>query len=294
MILVVGATGLLGSEICRQLRSAGKPVRAVFRQTSAPEKLTALRSAGAETVAADLKDPASLVRACEGVSRIITTASSTFSRQEGDSIESVDRAGYLNLIEAAAKARVSHFVYTSIPQNMHYDSPLVSAKRQVERQLDASGIPYTVLAANYFMEVWLSPMIGFDYPNARATVYGTGQRPIAWVSYRDVAAFAVATLDQDSVHNRAVNIGGPENLTPLDVIEVFTSVCGRPFEIMHVPEDELRAQYDRVADSLGKSFAALMLEYATGSPMNIAETVALLPRPLMTVRDYALEVSGRE
>jgi nucleoside-diphosphate-sugar epimerase len=68
-----------------------------------------------ETVTADLKDPTSLARACESVSAIITTASSTFSRQEGDSIESVDHAGYLSLIDAARNGGVKHFVYTSIP-----------------------------------------------------------------------------------------------------------------------------------------------------------------------------------
>jgi uncharacterized protein YbjT (DUF2867 family) len=292
-VIVVGASGLLGSEICRQLRSAGKPVRAVIRRTSLPEKRAAVVSAGAETIVADLKDPASLAHSCQGVSAVITTASSTLSRQEGDSIESVDHVGYLNLIEAAAKARIGHFVYTSIPQNLKYDCPLVSAKRHVERQLAESGIPYTVLAANYFMEVWLSPALAFDYKNARATVYGAGERSIAWVSYRDVAAFAVAALDADCVRNRTLTIGGSENLTPLEVIDAFTQVSGRPFEVKHIPEDELRRQYECASDPLGKSFGALMLDYASGCPMNVAETLSLFPRQLTTVRDYALEVTAR-
>lgn len=293
MVLVVGATGLLGSEICRRLGEAGTPVRAMVRHTSSPEKIAALRSAGAETVLADLKDPASIRDVCEGVSGIVTTASSTFSRQEGDSIESVDHIGYLKLIEAAAQAQVRHFVYTSIPQGLRYEFPLASAKRRVERQLAISSVPYTVLSANYFMEVWLSPALGFDYKNARATVYGTGERPLAWVSYRDVAAFAVAALDTGAVRNRTLDIGGPQNLNPLEVIALFREVGGRPLEITHVPEDELRTQYERASDPLGKSFAALMLEYAAGYPMDMAETLSLLPRRLTTVRDYAVEVTGR-
>ncbi|HEY6991773.1 MAG TPA: NmrA family NAD(P)-binding protein [Bryobacteraceae bacterium] len=293
MVLVVGATGLLGSEICEKLRSAGKHVRAMVRHTSSPEKVAALRAMGAETIVADLRDPASLARACEMVSSIVATASSTFSRQEGDSIESVDLAGYLNLIEAAAKARVSQFVYTSIPQSMNYDCPLLRAKRTVERQLASSGVPYTVLAANFFMEIWLSPALAFDYKNVRAKVYGTGERPVAWISYRDVAALAVVALDANSVRNRILTIGGPENLTPLEVVDVFTQVSGRPFEITHVLKAELQTQYDRASDPLGKSFAALMLEYAAGCPMDIRETLSLLPRQLTTVRNYALEVTGR-
>ena len=293
MVLVVGATGLLGSEVCRSLRRAGKPVRAMVRRTSAPEKLGSLRSAGVEMVAADLKDPSSLARACETVSEIITTASSTFSRQEGDSIASVDHAGYLSLIDAASKACVKHFVYTSIPLDMRYDSPLVQAKRGVEERLTCSGVPYTVLAANYFMEVWLSPALGFDYQNARARIYGSGERPLAWVSYRDVAAYAVASLDCSAARNRVLSIGGPQKLAPLEVVRVFSETCGRPFETTHVPEEALRAEYDTAADPLGKSFASLMLQYASGCTMDPSETLSITPRTLMTVREYAVEVAGQ-
>jgi len=69
----------------------------------------------------DLKNPASLLQACEGVSAVITTASSTFSRQEGDSIETVDRQGQLHLIDAAERAGVRQFVYISIPPDAPYD-----------------------------------------------------------------------------------------------------------------------------------------------------------------------------
>ena len=93
MILVVGATGLLGSEICRRLRGAGHPVRALVRANSACDRISAVQSAGAALTIGDLKNPASLSQACEGVSAVITTASSTLSRQDGDSIETVDRQG---------------------------------------------------------------------------------------------------------------------------------------------------------------------------------------------------------
>jgi len=293
MVLVVGATGLLGTEVCRRLLGASKQVLAMVRSSSAPEKVDALRSAGVETVVADLKDPASLARACDGVSEIITTASSTFSRQEGDSIESVDLAGYLSLIDAAAKAGVRHFVYTSIPLDMRYDSPLVQAKRAVEARLAASGVACTVLAANYFMEVWLSSALGFDYQHARATMYGSGERPLAWVSYRDVAAFAAASLDCSAARNRVLPIGGPQNLAPLEVVRVFSETSGRPFETTHVPVEALQAQYDAADNPLGKSFASLMLQYAWGCPMDPKEILSIMPRTLRTVREYAAEVVGR-
>ena len=98
MILVAGATGLLGSEICSRLRAEGRAVRAMTR--TAPDKVAALRAAGAATEIADRKNPASLARACEGVGTVISTASSTISRQDGDSIETVDHLGQLSLVEA--------------------------------------------------------------------------------------------------------------------------------------------------------------------------------------------------
>jgi NADH dehydrogenase len=287
MILVVGATGLLGSEICRRLRGAGHSVRALVRANSAPDRVGAVQSTGAATMIGDLKSPSSLLQACEGVSAVITTASSTFSRQEGDSIETVDRQGHLNLIDAAKRAAVPHFVHVSIPPDLHYDCPLFQAKRDVEAALVRSGIEYTILQGNYFMEVWLSPTLGFDYPNARATVYGSGEQPLAWVSYRDVAGLAVDALGVAAARNRVLLAAGPENLTPLHVVRIFEEMTGRTFTVEHVPLAALEKQYAEAADPLSRSFAALTLEYAHGCPMDMRATLDLLPRPLTTIRDYA-------
>ena len=106
---------------------------------------------------------------------MITTASSTFSRQEGDSIETVDRLGHLHLVEAAKRAGVRQFIYISIPPGARHTMPALQAKDEVEAALERSGMEYTVLLANYFMEVWLSPALGFDYENRRATIYGSGE-----------------------------------------------------------------------------------------------------------------------
>jgi uncharacterized protein YbjT (DUF2867 family) len=96
---VVGATGLLGPEICQRLTAAGQQVKALVRSTSDEVKRRALQDRGVETVAGDLKDAASLDRACAGVHALISTASSTLSRQAGDSIETVDHRGQLALVD---------------------------------------------------------------------------------------------------------------------------------------------------------------------------------------------------
>src|SRR5690242_2767429 len=101
MILVVGATGLVGSTICKGLAAKGQPVRALVRPTSDPAKVQALKDAGVATVVGDLKDEASIRAAVAGADVVITTASSTLSRAEGDSIETVDQAGQLTLVDVA-------------------------------------------------------------------------------------------------------------------------------------------------------------------------------------------------
>jgi uncharacterized protein YbjT (DUF2867 family) len=108
MILVVGATGTLGEEICQRLRARRQPVRALVRQAANPARLNALRAAGVDLRWGDLKDADSLREACYGAQVVISTASSTLSRQGGDSIETVDRQGQLSLIAAARAAGVEH------------------------------------------------------------------------------------------------------------------------------------------------------------------------------------------
>src|SRR5271165_1432454 len=124
MILVAGSTGLVGSTVCQKLVERGEKVKALVRPTSSEERLGALRAAGVELCTGDLKDSASLAAACRGVDAVISTASSTLSRQPGDSIESVDAAGQLNLVNAAKAANVRRFLFVSFRRTPGISSPL--------------------------------------------------------------------------------------------------------------------------------------------------------------------------
>jgi uncharacterized protein YbjT (DUF2867 family) len=286
MNLIVGATGMLGGEICRLLAEQGKAVRALVRETSNSEKVTRLRGLGAEVVRGDLKDPASLEAACRGASVVVSTASSTLSRQAGDSIESVDRQGQLNLIEAAEQAGVEHFVLISFP-NVDIAFPLQSAKRAVEDRLRRSRMTYTILQPTCFTEVWLSPALGFDPTNATARIYGSGHNKISWISFQDVAQFAVAALDNPHATNAVIKLGGPDALSPLEVVRLAEQAVGKTVVVQHVAEEALRAQRDAATDSLQQSFAGLMLYYARGDVIDMADTLLALPvRHLKSVHDY--------
>jgi uncharacterized protein YbjT (DUF2867 family) len=286
VILVVGATGVLGGEICRLLAQRAKPVRALVRHTSNPDRVAGLKSLGAEQVRGDLKDRPSLDAACRGASAVISTASSTVSRQAGDSIESVDRQGQLDLIDAAAAAGVKRFVLVSF-RSVAMDFPVQSAKRAAEARLRDSGMTYTILRPTCFTEVWLSPALGFDAPNATAQIYGGGQNQISWISYQDVAQFAVAALDNAHAKNAVIDLGGPQALSPLDVVRLAEQVTRKRFAVQHVPEEALRAQHATATDPLQQSFAALMLYYARGDVIDMQATLRAFPgQHLRSVREY--------
>lgn len=290
-VLVVGATGSLGFEICRQLVAAKKAVTALVRTTSAAEQVQTLQSWGIKTVTGDLKNRASLDGACTGVSAVISTATCTLSRREGDNIDTVDRMGQYHLLEAALAARVQQFVYISVLPSAE-DFPLQDAKRAVEKRLRTSGITYTVFRPAFFMEMWLGPHLGFEPDRNTATIYGSGLNAISWIATKDVAAFVVAALDNDVAHNRTIELGGPEAISPLDVVHLFEARKGRTFQLQHVPERGLRVQLENADDPLLQSFAALMLMYAAGADVPMQETAQQFGINLSSISDYCNQVLG--
>ena len=286
MNLIVGATGMLGSEICRLIAEQGGAVRVLVRDSSNPEKVERLRGLGAEVVRGDLKDRASLEKACRGASAVVSTASSTVSRQEGDSIENVDRQGQMNLIEAAEEAGVKHFILISFP-NVDIDFPLQTAKRAVEDRLRRGRMTYTILQPTFFTEVWLSPALGFDPAHATVRIYGGGHNKISWISFRDVAKFAAAALGNPQAVNAVIKLGGPAALSPLEVVRLAEQVAGKRVIVEHVPEEALRAQHGAATDPQQQSFAGLMLYYALGDAIDMTETLRALPvQHLKSVREY--------
>jgi NADH dehydrogenase len=286
---VVGATGLLGSEICRLLTAAGKPVTALYRAASDPTKVEALRGLGVELVQGDVRDRASLEEACRGVRAVISTASSMpFSYQSGENdIRKVDLEGLMDLIVAAQAADVPRFIYTSFSGQIDLGFPLRNAKRAVEQRLRDSGLVFTILRPSYFMEVWLSPAVGFDAAGASATIYGSGENPISWISLQDVAQFAVQAVDVPVARYATLELGGPEALTPLQVVDIFEEIVGRSFEVTRVPEEILAAQQQAATDPMQKSFVGLMRCYAQGDTIEMRDTLAEFRVGLTSLRDFA-------
>jgi NADH dehydrogenase len=146
---------------------------------------------------------------------------------------------------------------------------------------------YTILRPTFFTEVWLSPALGFDPAHATVQIYGGGHNEISWISYQDVAKFAAAALDNPRAINAIIKLGGPDALSPLEVVRLAEQVLGKRVAVQHVPEEALRAQYSAASDPLQHSFAALMLYYARGEAIDMAETLRALPvQHLKSVREY--------
>jgi uncharacterized protein YbjT (DUF2867 family) len=233
MVLVVGATGLLGLEICQRLRGRQHQVRALVREGSPREGV--VHAGGVEIAHGDLTDRASLAEACRGVHAVITTANSMLSKRPGDRFETVDRDGSLALLRAARDAGVEHFVFTSVSPRLPPNNRFVRYKREVETAARASGLAWTILQPSAFMEIHAGPLAGWDFAAGRARLMGSGRTPIGYVSIADVAAFAVAAMENPAARNRALHITGPEPLTGLEAVAVAERVTGRAFKVQKLP-----------------------------------------------------------
>jgi uncharacterized protein YbjT (DUF2867 family) len=290
MILVAGATGVLGSEICRLLAEQRKTVRALVRESSDPQRIEQLRNLGVEIAVGDLTDRGLLDRACQDVKAVISTVSGMHGRLESDSIDGVDGLGQRNLINAAKASGDDQFIFISFP-GAKESFPLQDAKRSAEQAIKQSGMNYTILQPTCFMEVWLSPALGFDAAAGEARIYGAGENKISFISYKDVAKFAAAVVDNPLAKNSVIELGGPEPLSPLEVVSIFENSTGRKFSLQFVPEEALMQQKAAAPDSRAQSFAGLMLYAAGGSPIPMGETLRKFPMRLQSVEDYAATVA---
>jgi uncharacterized protein YbjT (DUF2867 family) len=187
MILVVGATGNLGGAVTRMLLAEGQPVRILARSQSNYQPLA---DAGAQVVLGDLKQRGALDPACEGVDTLITTANSA-ARGGEDNPQTVDLEGNRNLIDAAKAAGVKQFIFVSVlGADPNSPVPFIQTKGKTEDTLRESGIPYTVLAPNGYMEVMVAMVVGMPAMMGQpVTIVGGGRRKHSFISAGDVAIY---------------------------------------------------------------------------------------------------------
>jgi uncharacterized protein YbjT (DUF2867 family) len=292
-VLLVGATGLVGLEICRQLRHKNQSVKAMIRTKTDPGKIAQLKDLGVETVVGDLKDKTTFPNALAGVTTVIDTVSAMpFSYIPGENdIKHVDEEGAINLINAGKAAGAKHFIYVSVPVYPGLDFPLSIAKRRVEQHLIKSGLLYTILRPNAFMEVWLSPAVGFDALNGKVNICGSGGNPLGYISLKDVAKFAVESITNPAAKNAILELGGPENLSQLDAVKIFEEGTKKKIEKQHVPVEALRQQMSSGTDPMGVSFAAIMIAVANGGPNEMSDLCKTYSVKLTSVEQFVHSIA---
>jgi uncharacterized protein YbjT (DUF2867 family) len=297
MILVVGATGLLGGSITRELLAQGQDVRILVRRNSPSIELAqqgratpadALIEAGAQPIYGELKDPASLATACTGVQTVITTANSA-ARGGSDTPETVEMQGNRNLIDAAQAAGVGHFIFVSA-QIADPDSPVpfLAGKGQTEQYLRASGMPYTILAPNAFMDSWIFLLVGLPVMSGQPVMLvGSGERKHAFIAMADVAAFANASINNPAALNQKLVLGGPEALSFRDAVKVYEQVLGKQIEIRSVSLGTPLPNVPPAAAAIAASFDTY------DSPVDMDKIAAQYGVSLTSLESFVRQITWR-
>jgi uncharacterized protein YbjT (DUF2867 family) len=281
MILVVGATGQLGSLVVRTLREQGQRVRAMVRDRSTAEDLAAT---GAALVRADLTAPGTLDAALDGVTAVVATANLAAPIRPTDRSDALD-AGYAELVARAERSGVTRLVLASVPETpVDDDVPVARSKRRTERLLAASALSWVSVRMPPFMEVWLA-LVGSEIPlrgEQRATlarayptlrrfrrlagstvedrglmiVPGPATARQAFLSVHDAARVLAAVAVTDTVSG-PVEVGGPESLSWTDVAEIYGRVLGRRVRVVSQPAT-LFAVLQRLFAPVAPSLSATM------------------------------------
>ncbi|QIG54768.1 NmrA family NAD(P)-binding protein [Altererythrobacter sp. BO-6] len=238
MILIVGGSGRLGRAVANRLLEAGNKVRVSSRK---PASLHDLTSLGAEAVRLDLRKPEEFVPALEGVSRVFTAAHALTGRRS-DSIDAVDLVGHQKLIDAARRAGVEHFVYTSA-QGARLDHPVHfwSAKAAVEAYLEKSGLRFTVLRPSAFMDLYAFELIGRPISQGKTVhLLGSGSRTRNLVAVSDIAELAVRVLTSEEFVDTHLEVRGPADFSDREIIDFYSSKMSRTARVRSVPQWALK------------------------------------------------------
>jgi uncharacterized protein YbjT (DUF2867 family) len=277
MILVIGATGTVGSEVVRQLVATGERPRALVRDPA-----TARQRLGdqVEHVVGDLDRPETIAAALAGVDRVFLLTTQSSRQPEWE------RA----VIGAAARAGVGQLVKLSVFR-ADEQSPLQVARQhgQAERVLAQSGLAATILRPVFFMQ----NLLAMVHDGAIATAAGDGR--VAMVDARDIAAVAVATLTGGGHAGKTYTLTGPEALSFYQVASILSRQTGRPLRHVRVPPDKVRValQGRGVAAWYADDMAKLHSMLAVGYEEVVTDDIhRVTGRPPRTLAQFAGDHAG--
>ena len=224
-ILVLGATGNIGSQVVKQLAAAGVNTRAAVRSIS---KADGLKETGVSPIEIDMNNSDTFQAAFEEVEKVFLLTPPFPNMAEITA----------NLVKAAKQAGVKYIVKQSgLGTGSEPKAKLLEWHRQGEKMVEASGIPYTFLRPNSFMQ---------NYYNTSARTIKTqstfykpmGDAKVSWVDVRDIAAVAVAALTQSGHEGKAYDVTGSEALSNEQIAEILSTVVGKKISYVDISEDK--------------------------------------------------------
>jgi uncharacterized protein YbjT (DUF2867 family) len=226
MILVTGASGTVGRPVLEEVSKLGKPVKGMYR--SAEDARSA--PAAVATVIADFADKASLAKALQGIDAIYLVCSPIPQLVELES----------NAIDACQQAGVGFVVLNSALGAGDYPKSFPSWHRKVEDKLRGSGLGYTILRPNTFMQ----NIVTYNAPSIRAqgAFYSAmGDARISFIDVRDIAAATAKILSAPAAHaGKIYEWNGPQAFHYTEVAALISKVAGRPVQFVNIPEDAQR------------------------------------------------------
>ncbi|WP_214476023.1 NmrA family NAD(P)-binding protein [Mesorhizobium sp. dw_380] len=238
--LIIGATGLLGSEMAKASARNGDSLHVLVRPATAgnEERMRPLRDLGATVQIGDLDDYDSLVRVVGKMDRVISSVH-------------VGSASEMTLVRAVRDAGVSRYVPSAgfgldfaaaAPGSIE---PL-DIKRAVFEAVRQADLPYTVIYTNGFFSTWVATLGDLtrfgstSLPPDEVTLYGDGNVPATFVSEKDIAAVTMRALEDPGTVRREIRIA-QNRITQSEMIELWRQVSGRSPGIKHMNADELDA-----------------------------------------------------
>jgi len=249
MYAVSGASGQLGRLVVKHLLTL-VPARQIIATTRNPAGLEDLAAQGVVVRKADFSNPASLQAAFEGVTRLLIISTDVVGQR-------VDL--HKTAIEAAARARVSHIVYTSAIGAEPTSAEIIQREHGLtEAALAASGVKWTALRNSYYAEV-LPSLIDILQDGSQVHL-PEGQAKVNWVTREDCARTAAFVLAGKSDLEGPADVTGPEAVSLAEVVQRRSSISGRVTTIVVSPDKELLAL--AVAKGLPEPVANLMVGIA--------------------------------
>ncbi len=237
MILITGATGLLGSAVLRRLVPRGEPVRCLVRDARrlGPERMHVQLATG------DLADPAAFRNALRGVRTVVHLAGSERD-QPGATIEELDGLATWRLLRAAERAGAEHLLWTTpLGATPHHPSRVHRAKALAAEALAAAAVPTTTLATSLVYAPGDRRLARIErlalLPAVPLTGRGVACTQPVWAE--DAADAVVAALERPDGARR-VEVAGPEALSHREVVELVLRAAGRRRRLLPVPLAVLR------------------------------------------------------